>query len=237
MRATALSVFPKTDMSFVTAGMLLVSTGLSFVVPSGFTAVIGSEIPYAGRQASLTSTAIGLEVGTGGTATVEYVRKRGNKGYPFFAYELPKGTGDARASRTPAQNLAHIRAVLKPRITDLATAMGVSRQALYDWQAGKAVASEHAARLADLAGAADVFALEGLTGSSESLHRAVRDGKDFFDLVREGRSANTAARTLIEVVRTELSQREALKNRLKGRKRPSREAFDEIGAPMLDERS
>jgi predicted transcriptional regulator len=65
---------------------------------------------------------------------------------------------------------------LKPTVTDVANVLGVSRQALYDWQSGKPVALENASRLSDLAGAADVFAVEGLTGSSETLHRAGRDG-------------------------------------------------------------
>ena len=43
-------------------------------------------------------------------------------------------------------------------------------------------------------------------------------------------------RRLVEIVRTETRQRQALEKRLAGRKRPAREAFEEVGAPMLDER-
>lgn len=239
MNSTALSASPsRAAMPFATGGMLLATTAVGFEVPTVLSALPSrAGITYEIGGILVATTAVGFEVGTGGAATVEYVRERGNKGYPFAAYDWPKGTADATANRTAAQNLAHIRAVLKPTVTDLANVLGVSRQALYDWQAGKPVASENAARLADLAGAADIFAVEGLMGSSETLHRAVKDGKSFFDLVREGNSADGAARKLIEIVRGELRQREALKNRLAGRKRPAREAFDEIGAPMLNERS
>lgn len=41
---------------------------------------------------------------------------------------------------------------------------------------------------------------------------------------------------LVEIVRTEMRQRQALEKRLAGRKRPAREVFEEVGAPMLDER-
>jgi transcriptional regulator with XRE-family HTH domain len=180
---------------------------------------------------------LGFEVGTGGAATFEYVKDRGNKGYPFAFYDSSKRVADTIVGRTPVENLEHIRAVLSPTVTDMAELLRVSRQAIYDWQAGKPVAPESALRLWDLAQAAAVFAVEGLRGSSQALHRPIRKGKNFFELVGEGDSAESAARMLAEIVRSESRQRQALKNRLAGRKRPTREAFEEIGAPMLDERS
>lgn len=178
----------------------------------------------------------GLGIGTGGDATLNYMKERGTKGYPYAVYGASQNAADAVASRTPAENLEHIRAVLKSTVTELASVVGVSRQAIYDWQAGKPIASGNASRLASLARAADILAVEGLTGTSQVLRRPIRNGKSFFDLVREGSPADSAARTLVEIVRGELRQREALRNRLAGRKRPEREAFEEIGAPMLDER-
>jgi predicted transcriptional regulator len=138
--------------------------------------------------------------------------------------------------RTPVENLEHIRSILNPTVTDMAELLRVSRQAIYDWQAGKPIATENALRLADLAQAADVFAVEGLRGSAEVLRRPIRNRKNFFALVGEGGSAENAARTLVEIVRTEARQRQALQKRLAGRKRPARKAFEEVGTPMLDER-
>jgi predicted transcriptional regulator len=138
--------------------------------------------------------------------------------------------------RTPVENLEHIRSILNPTVTDMAELLRVSRQAIYDWQAGKPIATENALRLADLAQAADVFAVEGLRGSAEVLRRPIRNRKNFFALVEEGGSAENAARTLVEIVRTEARQRQALQKRLAGRKRPTRKAFEEVGTPMLDER-
>lgn len=196
-----------------------------------------SAIPFAVAGMVVAIGPLGFEVGTGGAATFEYVKDRGNKGYPFAFYDSSKLVADAIAGRTPVENLEHIRAVLSPTVTDMAELLRVSRQAIYDWQAGKPVAPENALRLWDLAQAADIFAVEGLRGTSQSLHRPIRNGKNFFELVGEGGSAESAARTLAEIVRSESRQRQALRNRLAGRKRPTREAFDEIGAPMLDERS
>jgi hypothetical protein len=178
----------------------------------------------------------GFEVGTGGAATFEYVKVRGNRGYPFALCDSASRVADAIAGRTAVENLEHIRSVLNPTVTDIAELLRVSRQAIYDWQAGKPIATENALRLADLAQAADVFAVEGLRGSAGVLRRPIRDGKNFFALVGEGGSAENAARTLVEIVRTEARQRQALQKRLAGRKRPTREAFEEVGAPMLDEK-
>lgn len=195
-----------------------------------------SVIPFAIVGMLVTIGPLGFEVGTGGAATFEYVKDRGNKGYRFYFDDSSKLVADAIFGRTAVENLEHIRVVLGSTVTDMAELLRVSRQAIYDWRAGKPIAPENALRLADLARAADVFAVEGLQGTSQALHRPIRNGKNFVALVCEGGSAENAARALVEIIRSESQQRQALRNRLAGRKRPTREAFEEIGAPMLDER-
>jgi predicted transcriptional regulator len=157
-------------------------------------------------------------------------------GYPFAHYEWPGRVADAIVGPTAVENISRIRAVLNPAVTDLASILKVSRQAIYDWQAGKPITAENAAKLSELASAVDLFAVEGLTATSRAMRRPIKNGKNFFELVQEGHPADTVARSLIEIVRSEFLQREALRNRLAARKRPSREAFGEIGAPMLDEK-
>jgi transcriptional regulator with XRE-family HTH domain len=178
---------------------------------------------------------LGLEVGTGGAATFVYVQSRGNRGYPFAMYEWSRRVAEALVGATVIENIGRIRDLLGPTVTDLAGLLSVSRQAIYDWQAGKSITAENSARLEELAKAADLLALEGLRGTSLALRRPIRNGKTFFDLVQEGGPAESAALGLIQIVRTENNQHEALRKRLAGRKRPSREAYGEIGAPMLDE--
>jgi hypothetical protein len=179
---------------------------------------------------------LGLEVGTGGAATFAYVQSRGNMGYPFVGYEWSGRAASAVVGPTIIENISRIRAVLSPTITDLAGILQVSRQAIYDWQAGKPIAEENAARLAELVKAADLFAVEGLRGTSRAMRRPIKDGKNFFDLIKDGSPADAAARGLIEIVRNEFRQREALRKRLAERKRPSRDVFGDIGAPMLHEK-
>lgn len=173
-----------------------------------------------------------LLVGTGGESTAGYYRLRGLKGYAYSGEPVP--VVPLPPERTPAEDLAHIRAVLKPTVTDLALAFGVSRQAVYDWQNGRPIAAENAARLADLARAADVFAAEGLTATAQVLRRPVAAGRTLYGIVREGGSAEDAAGKLCGILRREARQREALSARLANRGRPVVSA-DDYGLPMLDE--
>lgn len=138
--------------------------------------------------------------------------------------------------RTPAENLARIREILKPTITELAHLFGVSRQAVYDWQAGKSTAPENAAKLDDLAKAADVLALNGIESSSQLLRRKITGGKSLLDLIGEGGSDANFASVLVQTLSREAKQREQLALRLAGRAKPI-VPHDDYGVPMLNERT
>lgn len=193
-------------------------------------------LPIASGRAVLAGVlAVALQVGTGGEATAGYYKARGSRGYALAHYNAPGSVAVGVADRTPAEDLAQIRAVLKPAVKDLAGIVGVSRQAVYDWQSGATIATKHAKRLADLARAADLFAAEGLAATSQILRRPIKAGRSFLDIVQDGGSADGAAESLIRIVRREAEQRKALTSRLANRSRPALPA-DDFGAPMLDER-
>lgn len=177
-----------------------------------------------------------LGVGTGGASTFEFLKGRGSKGYPYAHYEMVPLVYGAPTANTPSENLSCIRDVLHPSVTDLANALSVSRQAIYDWQAGKPIARDNAAKLASFAQVAHLFLQEGLTASPQVLRRPIFEGKSLLDIIREGGSTETAARTLFGIIRRETHQRDALRARLSERRRPGRESYDDIGAPMLDEK-
>lgn len=180
-----------------------------------------------------------LLAGTGGYATADYLAKRSDHGYRFIQFKNVTSEVDITAQmdvvRTSAENLARIREILKPTITELANLFDVSRQAVYDWQAGKPTASENAAKLDDLAKAADVFAATGTEGSSQLLRRKIAGSKSLLDVVREGGSATSAAQVLAQTLVREAKQREQLALRLAGRAKPNIQ-HDDYGVPMFDER-
>ncbi len=184
--------------------------------------------------------ACALLVGTGGYSTTDYWTKRSDQGYrPILLNDLPGKVDNAAQTdivRTSAENLSRIRDVLKPTITELANLFSVSRQAIYDWQAGKPTAPENAAKLDDLARAADALATTGIDGSSQLLRRKIAGNKSLLEVVREGGSAANAALVLAQVVVREAKQRERLASRLAGRAKPT-VPRDDFGVPMLDERS
>jgi transcriptional regulator with XRE-family HTH domain len=195
------------------------------------------KYPEVPRYPSLVAAgviAVALQVGTGGEQTPEYYKQRGPMGYALVGYEPGPNIEEPSDIRTPAENLTHIRTVLKPAVIDIAHALGVSRQAVYDWQNGKPISVENADRLADLAHAADVFATEDLTAPAQLLRRPIVSGKTLFDMVRDGGSAEQAAQKLVQMVRRELQQRQMLAERLSNRKRPAMPSED-YGTPILEE--
>lgn len=177
-----------------------------------------------------------LTVGTGGSATSEYLAARGDWGYSFAGFESVHLVPKAIVDKAVPEKITRVREVLALAMTDLAKLLGVSRQATYDWQSGKTITPEHLSRLDDLLEAADVFALEGVRGDSRVIRRPIRRGKTLFQLFREGGSAAEAARSLVSMLRFESEQRAVLKRRLAGRKhQPSREIYKDFGVPTLNE--
>jgi transcriptional regulator with XRE-family HTH domain len=148
-------------------------------------------------------------------------------------------TGSAKREKnlpcanSPTQNLAQIREVFHPSITELANLFGVSRQAIYDWQAGKGTSSEHSEKLETLAKASTILASPGVP-LSQLLRRKLPGGKTFFEIVKDGDSAELAALKLLELAKRDTEQRQKLEARLSGRKRPLINRGD-IGLPMLSE--
>lgn len=141
---------------------------------------------------------------------------------------------DVEIERSPAENLAHIREVLKPTMLELASLFGVSRQAVYDWQQGSQPVPQTAQRLAQLARVADVFAAAGLSLDAKTLRRKVASGGTLLDTMSNSGDVESVARSLVSTLRREASQRERLQVQLAGRKRVPANLSD-YGAPTLSE--
>lgn len=173
-------------------------------------------------------------VGTGGQMTVNYLVNRNEVGYKFNQVRSTAFHQGA-IQRTPEENLAHIREILKPSISELGTVLGVSRQAIYDWQNGNPVAPENATRLGDIAKAADIFVAEGVVVTPYILKRPISGGKTLFEIIRDGGIASHAARSLTQLVLGEINRRKALNIRLANRKQEM--DYQDMGSPMLNERA
>jgi transcriptional regulator with XRE-family HTH domain len=188
----------------------------------------------ANRQSALIGVV--LCTGTLSLTTLQWLTERlGTSNWDFQV----TATGSAKREKnfpcanSPTQNLARIRKVFHPSIIELANLFGVSRQAIYDWQAGKGISSEHSEKLETLAKASAILASPGVP-LSQLLRRKLPGGKTFFEIVKDGGSAELAALKLLDLAKRDTEQRQRLEARLSGRKRPLIDRGD-IGLPMLSE--
>ena len=176
----------------------------------------------------------GLEVGTGGAPTIVYLRDRGGKGYAFVVCDPDCRPAEKVNVVGQAEYLEHIRSVFGSKITDLAGALGVSRQAIYDWHAGKQISAENFERVREIARAADLLLQSGFQASHAG-RRKISEGKNFFEIVRSGGAAEIAARGLIEILKSEQLQRKKMQACLAGRAIANNSTLDDVGAPFLNE--
>lgn len=189
-----------------------VATGdsLSFVRVVGWVAAAG--------VAALTS------VGTGGALSVEQLQRTAmNARYSAQVAEVT----EIELARTPSENLFRIREVLNPAVSDLAATFSVSRQSVYNWLNGEPITDENAAKLQDLAQAADVLAQEGVSVNAALLKRKFANGRTLMQVVQAGESAKDAALLLAQIHKRETAQRERMNARFANRpKTPATADFD-----------
>lgn len=186
------------------------------------------------------SVALALLVGTGGVATPNYVAAREDKGYRLLdiKYSERKDTDTQRAKpRTSAENLAFVRNTLKPPVTELASFFGVSRQAIYNWQAGEPISAHNEALLQQLADATTLLHRENLTGSSSLIKRRLPGGKTLLEQMQGGEPGESVAKALIAMFQTENQQHSRVAHRLRGRSAITPIDPSDAGTPHLNEQA
>lgn len=176
------------------------------------TGVSSTIVRWVGWVAAAGAVLSGL--GTGGELSLEHLQRSTHEvRHMWPAVEV----ADVASVRNPAEDLVRIREVLKPAVSDLATTFGVSRQSVYNWLNGEAVADENAAKLQDLAQAADVLAHEGIEVNAALLKRKFANGRTLLQVAQAGESARDAALQLVHIHKREAAQRERMKARFANR--------------------
>lgn len=182
--------------------------------------------------------------GTGGIFDIQTQRSNNKIHVASYVKEAKYGvrgyslnsTTPAIISRTPADNLQRIRTVLNPSMSDLASVFGVSRQTIYNWMSGEQPKAELAAKLDDLALAADILAAEGIEISGHILKRKISQGRTLLEIANAGESSAQGAELLVRILRTEAEQRRTIASRLAERKTPTLINSD-MGIPFANERA
>ena len=163
-------------------------------------------------------------IGTGGELSLEHLQRRAQQAQHMVSMVE---VAEFEPVRTPSENLSRIREVLNPAVSDLATTFGVSRQSVYNWLNGDPVADENAAKLQDLAQAADVLAHEGASINAALLKRKFANGRTLMQVAQVGESARDAALLLVHIHKREAAQRERMNARFANRaKTPAGADFD-----------
>jgi len=162
--------------------------------------------------------------GTGGELSLEHLQRNTRQSQHMLSV---LEVAEIEQIRTPSENLSRIREVLSPAVSDLAMTFGVSRQSVYNWLNGEPVAYENAAKLQDLAQAADVLAHEGVGINAALLKRKFANGRTLMQVAQAGASARDAALMLIQIHKREEVQRERMNARFANRvKTPASADFD-----------
>jgi transcriptional regulator with XRE-family HTH domain len=186
-------------------------TGLLPVPASAdFAAVHYRPVPAIYSRTQVLERPLPLQVvGTGGIATLEFVREA--FGYqPYEVLEQRQVVEEAPYAKLMGQ----VKSGFGRTMSRLPEVFGVSRQTLYNWLEGEKPKAVHQERLRQLAEAAKVFADLGIKPTTPMLDRTVAQGKSFLQLM----AADSRAKL------------DAL---LEGRK--AKLVASDIGAPALDE--
>lgn len=205
-----------------------------YTCPEGFGSVVRSVAGTGG----LKRTFAYYVAGTMGLLTPQaveggYATSVARMHYESAARDRYTGT-EVQLERTAAEDLARIRAVLKPTVLELSNQFGVSRQAVYDWQEGAQPSPPIAHRLAQFARAADVFDEAGLVVDAKTLRRKVSGGRSLLDVVLSDGDAVSVAQRLVSTLRREADQRQRLEQHLAGRTRGAADPSD-YGSPAVSD--
>lgn len=163
-------------------------------------------------------------IGTGGELSLEHLQRSAERAQNMVSVVE---FAEIKQVRTPRENLSRIREVLNPAVSDLATTFGVTRQSVYNWLNGDPVTDENAAKLQDLAQAADILAHEAVDTGAALLKRKFANGRTLMQVAQAGESVRDAAQKLVQILNCEAVQRERLNARFANRaKTPASADFD-----------
>jgi transcriptional regulator with XRE-family HTH domain len=146
----------------------------------------------------------------------------------------PDAASTGQATSSAAEQLSHIREATGISVVELARIFGVTRQAVHDWQNGKALSSANLDKLEMLAGAVNTLLEAGVSIAPHDLRRSVHGGKSLLDAIKAMDNVEGLATELAIILKRNAEQRQRLNEHLKGRAKPEFHIAD-YAAPHLRE--
>ena len=148
-------------------------------------------------------------------------------------YEIVSTVGQVAEATFPSR-IRLIQKVLAVSISDLASVLGVSRQAVYKWLSGGPVSDLNRERFEDLTAAANVLAPYAKTQALMLNRRRNSGGLTLVDSLRSGASARVWAEEVSQLLIQGENQRKIMNQILASHQR-SLPGLREMGVPLLDE--
>lgn len=153
--------------------------------------------------------------GTAGTTTAYFCTERLNNGAP---YQFVKLASKIREVPAPLQNdIETLIALMKPSMSQLAIAFGVSRQRIYDWRNGAGMSPTNVEQMSALLTAARTLSERSSVPLSQVTNRKLSGGMSFWDAISSGMLPTDAAVALLKIIDRDESERNALKRSLASR--------------------
>lgn len=162
-----------------------------------------------------------FHTGTAGTTSDRFCAERLSSG---ATYQFLRLTGKTIVViHTPQKDINAIIELMKPSMSQLASAFRVSRQRIYDWRNGEGMSEANAELVRNLLGAARTLS-ERSSNPDQIANRKVVNGRNFWSSIAAGLSPQEAAEMALKVIEREQDEREAIKRSLASRKVASAKA-------------
>lgn len=154
--------------------------------------------------------------GTAGATSDLFCVERLSNGasYQFLRLECRS----AQNTSAPESDIDTLIALLKPSMSQLASAFGVSRQRVYDWRGGAGMSRENQEQMSALLTAARMLSERHSSPQARIANRKLSGGKSFWDAIASGMSPQDAATSVLRVIERDENERSALKHSLASRK-------------------
>lgn len=174
------------------------------------------------------------DVGTGGQGSAAFFLLR--QGYQSVVVRVSpsKNPGQDNQYAPFVDLMQEIKSGFGRTMSYLPGVFGVSRQTLYNWQAGETPKELHHAKIRQLAAAARVFKEEGFKPTPANLGQTVAQGKSLLKLIGEGADGEDSAKKLIRIVQRGAASQAKLDAILAGRK-PVKLDVSDMGTPAFNE--
>ncbi|QJD29823.1 helix-turn-helix domain-containing protein [Methylococcus geothermalis] len=166
-------------------------------------------MPFAapiGTVATAALALIGSALAVGGTGSIFEISRAGDWRRMLEArvpFHVDVATADDSQEQHPdlrsaSDHLANIRQVLIPAISDMASVLGVSRQAIYKWIRGEVTPEpDKFERILALSHAADAFRDAGIPRASSLLKMKAFEGRSLMDFAAAGQLLRSHIQSLV----------------------------------------